>query len=296
MVIFGWFIRFHDLPRDESDDHIEILFALWYSSGWYLEYETCSALPLALVRDKTSVSTKIGFRLLNSTHGHGTRVGPLSGEAAPPGAGHLSGDAAQLVGRAVEAGVAVGGVGGVEADGGSLVVVVLVHRPRAAARHYDGVSEVIDVELWRVLVKVLLVAHEVLSLVEVERVVLVSVGCAGVPQRGGRVVERLREIDAVVLVPGVVRGPIEICVVVVLEVVPQPDAVHAGRAEAVVVGAEGGGVVVVVLVVPAGVGVGVARQRRAVPGRVPKSRVDRGRSVIIRPLGRGHEGGGRQKE
>ena len=88
----------------------------------------------------------------------------------------------------------------------------------------------------------------------------------------------------------IIKTNIEICVVVVLEVVPQPDAVHAGRAEAVVVGAEGGGVVVVVLVVPAGVGVGVARQRRAVPGagRVPKSRVDGGRSVIIRPLGRGH--------
>ena len=86
----------------------------------------------------------------------------------------------------------------------------------------------------------------------------------------------------------IIKTNIEICVVVVLEVVPQPDAVHAGRAEAVVVGAEGGGVVVVVLVVPAGVGVGVARQRRAVPRRVPKSRVDGGRSVIIRPLGRGH--------
>ena len=95
----------------------------------------------------------------------------------------------------------------------------------------------------------------------------------------------------------IVKTNIEIGVVVVLEVVPQPDAVHAGRAEAVVVGTEGGGVVVVVLVVPAGVGVGVARQRRAVPGgRVPKSRVDGGRSVIIRPLGRGDQGGSRQEE
>ena len=73
----------------------------------------------------------------------------------------------------------------------------------------NSLSKIVDVELRRVLVKVLLVPHEVLSLVEVERVVLVSVGCAGVPQRGGRVVERLREIDAVVLVPGVVRGPLQ---------------------------------------------------------------------------------------
>ena len=84
------------------------------------------------------MSTGTGLRLLNPSHGHGSRVGPLGGEAAPPGARHLPGDAAQLVGRAVEAGVAVGGVGGVEADGGTLVVVVLVHRPWAAARHYDG--------------------------------------------------------------------------------------------------------------------------------------------------------------
>ena len=99
-------------------------------------------LALALIRDKTSVSTGTGLRLLNPSHGHGSRIGPLGGEAAPPGARHLPGDAAQLVGRAVEAGVAVGGVGGVEADGGTLVVVVLVHRPRAAARHYDGAERV----------------------------------------------------------------------------------------------------------------------------------------------------------
>ena len=72
-----------------------------------------------------------------------------------------------------------------------------------------SLSKIIDVELRRVLVKVLLVAHEVLPLVEVERVVLVAVGGPGVPQRRSSVVERLGEIDAVVLVPCVVRGPLQ---------------------------------------------------------------------------------------
>ena len=65
---------------------------------------------------------------------------------------------------------------------------------------------------------------------------------------------------------------IEISVVVVLEVVPHPNAVHAGGPEAVVVRAQGGGVVVVVLVVPSGVRVGVARHRRIVAGLVRSGR------------------------
>ena len=91
-----------------------------------------------LLRNEAPVSPRVWLRLVNPPHWHGGRERPLGGEASPPGAGHLPGDASQLVGGAVEAGVAVDGVGGVEADGGPLVVVVLVHRPRAAPGHYDG--------------------------------------------------------------------------------------------------------------------------------------------------------------
>ena len=89
------------------------------------------------------MSTRILFRLLNPPHWHSTWVGPLGREASPPGARHLSRNAAQFVWSAVEAGVAVDRVGGVEADCGSLVVVVFVHRPRAAPGHYDGAEMVI---------------------------------------------------------------------------------------------------------------------------------------------------------
>lgn len=87
--------------------------------------------------------SRIWFRLLNPPHRHGFRIGPLGREAAPPGAGHLPGNAAQFVWSAVEAGVAVDGVGGVEADSGSLVVVVLIHCPRAAPGHDDGAGIII---------------------------------------------------------------------------------------------------------------------------------------------------------
>ena len=88
------------------------------------------------------MSTRILFRLLNPPHWHGFRICPLGRKATPPGARHLSRHAAKFVRSAVEAGVAVDRVGGVEADCGSLVVVVLVHRPRAAPSHYDGAERV----------------------------------------------------------------------------------------------------------------------------------------------------------
>lgn len=73
----------------------------------------------------------------------------------------------------------------------------------------NSLSKIIDVELRRVLVKVLLVPHEVLALVEVQCVVLVAVGGPGVPQGGSSVVERLGEVDAVVLVPCVICAPLQ---------------------------------------------------------------------------------------
>ena len=89
------------------------------------------------------MSARIRFRFLNPPLCHWFRIGLLGRKAAPPGAGHLPSDAAQFVWSAVEAGVAVDRVGGVEADCGSLVVVVFVHRPRVAPGHYDGAEMVI---------------------------------------------------------------------------------------------------------------------------------------------------------
>ena len=89
------------------------------------------------------MSSRIRFRFLNPPHCHWFRIGPLGRKAAPPGAGHLPCNAAQFVWSAVEAGVAVDRVGGVEADGRSLVIVVLVHCPRGAPGHYDGAEMVI---------------------------------------------------------------------------------------------------------------------------------------------------------
>ena len=62
-------------------------------------------------------------------------------------------------------------------------------------------AEVVEVDGGRVVVEVLLLALEVLALVEVDGVVLVAVGGAGEAGGGGHVVELEVKVLAVVLAP-----------------------------------------------------------------------------------------------
>ena len=70
----------------------------------------------------------------------------------------------------------------------------------------DILSKVVIVELRGVIVVVVLDAHEVLALVEVDCVVLVSVRGTGVPQGRGLVVEIRIKVGVVLLSPGVKAG------------------------------------------------------------------------------------------
>ena len=70
----------------------------------------------------------------------------------------------------------------------------------------NSLSKIVVIELWCILVEELLLPHEIRPLVEVEGVVLVTVGSPRISQRGGRVVKRLGEVQAVVLVPRIIRG------------------------------------------------------------------------------------------
>ena len=162
------------------------------------------------------------------------RVDLLLGVAAAARAGHVAGEAAEAGGGGVEAGGAGARVRGEEAHGAALVVVVLVHGPRLAARHDDRLGAVVVVELRRVVVGELLVPDEVVVEVDVDGVVLPVVRRPREPEAAGLVVEGRGHVLAVVVPVGPVVGGARGVAVVVLLGVEEPHAGEAAAADPVV--------------------------------------------------------------
>ncbi len=155
-------------------------------------------------------------------------------KATPPGAAHLAGQLAQGLGRRVEAGVAGRRVSGPHANPVALIVAILVEGPAAAPRNHHRLGPVVVVQLGHVVVQELLAPDEKVIEVEVQHVVLPSVGRAGKPETGRHVVKSGRHVGAVVVPVGPPVGGPHIHFVVILVRVDNPDAGEAAGRDSIV--------------------------------------------------------------